>query len=257
MPSRTAPAGGPTAWATWAASRGTGATCAWPIPSASNSSGIGDAWKTAPVAWETCWDMRKWVDEGWSLRFIFNYALALHGSYINNKSAPLPAGENVRPEWSGSCGGWAIGWCSRSCSTRPTARPGEKLRLAMQVAEHRLGPLLPALSAGLPAEQRPRVTKSLRRRRHGQPLAARLDRAVHRRVLQAARATCRPARWRRSTTARAARRHAPGEYALSLAVVGEKTITPVVQFGIAGRGRRRLVSAEHDPRGAVTGRGIV
>jgi len=57
-----------------------------------------DAWKTAPVAWETCWDMRKWVEEGWSLRFIFNYALALHGSYINNKSAPLPEGENVRAE---------------------------------------------------------------------------------------------------------------------------------------------------------------
>lgn len=32
------------------------------------------------VAWETCWNMRKWVEEGWSLRFIFNYALALHGS---------------------------------------------------------------------------------------------------------------------------------------------------------------------------------
>lgn len=57
-----------------------------------------DAWKAAPVAWETCWDMRKWVAEGWSLRFIFNYALALHGSCINNKSAPLPEAENVRPE---------------------------------------------------------------------------------------------------------------------------------------------------------------
>ncbi len=57
-----------------------------------------DAWKTAPVAWETCWDMRKWVSEGWSLRFIFNYALALHGSYINNKSAPLPGGDHVRAE---------------------------------------------------------------------------------------------------------------------------------------------------------------
>ena len=39
-----------------------------------------DTWKTAPVAWETCWDMRKWVDEGWSLRYIFNYALACHAS---------------------------------------------------------------------------------------------------------------------------------------------------------------------------------
>ncbi len=60
--------------------------------------GIEETWKTGPVAWETCWDMRKWVSEGWSLRFIFNYALACHASYINNKSAPLPPGENVRPE---------------------------------------------------------------------------------------------------------------------------------------------------------------
>jgi len=62
------------------------------------AAGIEDNWKTAPVAWESCWDMRRWVKEGWSLRFIFNYALACHGSYINNKSAPLPEGENVRPE---------------------------------------------------------------------------------------------------------------------------------------------------------------
>jgi hypothetical protein len=60
--------------------------------------GAMDAWKTSPVAWETCWDMRKWVQEGWSLRYIFNYALALHGAYINNKSAPLPSGPEVRPE---------------------------------------------------------------------------------------------------------------------------------------------------------------
>ncbi|MGA2032234.1 MAG: DUF4832 domain-containing protein [Thermoguttaceae bacterium] len=59
---------------------------------------VPDTWKTAPVAWETCWDMRKWVAEGWPLRYIFNYALACHASVINNKSAPLPQGENVRPE---------------------------------------------------------------------------------------------------------------------------------------------------------------
>ena len=60
--------------------------------------GVQDAWKTAPVAWESCWDMRRWVKEGWSLRYIFNYALDMHGSYLNNKSAPLPDGENVRAE---------------------------------------------------------------------------------------------------------------------------------------------------------------
>lgn len=60
--------------------------------------GIENSWRHAPVAWETCWDMRKWVSEGWSLRYIFNYALALHASYLNNKSAPLPNGKDVRPE---------------------------------------------------------------------------------------------------------------------------------------------------------------
>jgi len=50
------------------------------------------AWKSAPVAWETCWDMRKWVQEGWDVRHIFDYALAYHGSYVNNKSQPIPEG---------------------------------------------------------------------------------------------------------------------------------------------------------------------
>ena len=59
---------------------------------------VPDTWKTAPAAWETCWDMRKWVNDGWPLRYIFNYALACHASVINNKSAPLPQGQNVRPE---------------------------------------------------------------------------------------------------------------------------------------------------------------
>lgn len=59
---------------------------------------IQNVWQNAPVAWESCWDMRKWVREGWPLRSVFNYALALHGSYLNNKSAPLPEGDHVRPE---------------------------------------------------------------------------------------------------------------------------------------------------------------
>jgi len=54
------------------------------------------AWKAAPVAFETCWDMRKWKEAGWDIPFIFNYALHCHASYVNNKSAPLP--EGARPE---------------------------------------------------------------------------------------------------------------------------------------------------------------
>ena len=32
-----------------------------------------DAWKTAPVAFESCWDMRKWKEAGWDIRRIFEY----------------------------------------------------------------------------------------------------------------------------------------------------------------------------------------
>ncbi|NLC57961.1 MAG: DUF4832 domain-containing protein [Armatimonadetes bacterium] len=56
----------------------------------------GDAWKHSPIAFESCWDMRKWKAEGWDIRYIFDYALRLHASHLNNKSAPIP--EGTRPE---------------------------------------------------------------------------------------------------------------------------------------------------------------
>jgi hypothetical protein len=92
----------------------------------------GDVWKTAPVAWETCWDIRRWVNEGWSLRFIFNYALALHGSYINNKSAPLPEAANVRPEIERFLKRLGYRLVLRELRHSPTARVGGNLQLAMK-----------------------------------------------------------------------------------------------------------------------------
>lgn len=48
------------------------------------------AWKKAPVAFEACWDMKHWHEQGWSVDHIFAYALALHVSIMNNKSSPIP-----------------------------------------------------------------------------------------------------------------------------------------------------------------------
>lgn len=91
-----------------------------------------NAWKHAPVAWETCWDMRKWVDEGWSLRFIFNYALALHGSYINNKSAPLPQGDVVRSEVERFLRRLGYRLVLRRLQHPATVKPGSRFDVAMQ-----------------------------------------------------------------------------------------------------------------------------
>jgi hypothetical protein len=90
-----------------------------------------NAWKTSPVAWETCWDMRKWVEEGWSLRFIFNYALALHGSYINNKSAPLPAGDHVRQETERFLQRLGYRLVLKQLQHPKSVRPGGRLELHM------------------------------------------------------------------------------------------------------------------------------
>ena len=59
---------------------------------------LNDVWKHGMVAYESCWDMRKWTKENWPLRYIFNYALDTHASVLNNKSAPLPIGDDVRAE---------------------------------------------------------------------------------------------------------------------------------------------------------------
>ncbi|MCS7239350.1 MAG: DUF4832 domain-containing protein [Thermoguttaceae bacterium] len=89
--------------------------------------GAVNAWEKAPVAWETCWDMRKWVAEGWPLRYIFNYALALHGSYINNKSAPLPQGPEVESELRRFLRRLGYRFVLRELQHRSTAFPGGEL----------------------------------------------------------------------------------------------------------------------------------
>src|SRR5262249_41006445 len=61
-------------------------------PQAVEKTGVQDDWKKAPVGLESCWDMRKWKQEGWDIPSIFDFALRYHASYLNNKSAPLPDG---------------------------------------------------------------------------------------------------------------------------------------------------------------------
>ncbi len=48
------------------------------------------AWKRAPVAFESCWNMKYWYEQGWNVDHIFAYALALHVSVMNNKSSAIP-----------------------------------------------------------------------------------------------------------------------------------------------------------------------
>lgn len=50
-----------------------------------------DAWQHGPIQFETCWDIRHWVDAGWNLRYIMDWMLSHHVSSLNNKNAAVPA----------------------------------------------------------------------------------------------------------------------------------------------------------------------
>jgi hypothetical protein len=52
--------------------------------------GLQDAWKKAPVSFESCWTMQKWKNEGWNINYIINQSLKWHISSFNAKSAAVP-----------------------------------------------------------------------------------------------------------------------------------------------------------------------
>ena len=53
--------------------------------------GVEDCWQRARVVFETCWTMQHWHDQGWDVAEIFQRALAMHPSVVNNKSSAVPA----------------------------------------------------------------------------------------------------------------------------------------------------------------------
>ena len=57
-----------------------------------------DAWKIGPIAYEPPLAVAEFVEKGRPLRWIFNYALACHGSYFSGKSGRLPDSAEFRRE---------------------------------------------------------------------------------------------------------------------------------------------------------------
>ncbi len=91
--------------------------------------GAREVWAKAPVAFESCWDMRKWKQEGWDIRHIFDYALRCHASYVNNKSAPIPDGTRGEIEQFLRRLGYRL--AVRSVEHEATARAGADFAVAV------------------------------------------------------------------------------------------------------------------------------
>lgn len=176
-------------------------------------SGAEDAWKRAPVAFESCWEMRKWKQEGWDIRAIFDYALNRHASYLNNKSAPLPDG--VRPEIERFLRKLGYRLVLRRLEHEATATRGTPLTVRMRWENVGVAPPYGSY----------RVALLLTGDGMKTPVRA-LGENVRGWLPGARRVT---------VSLPVARRLRPGRYALSVGVVDPATRLPAVRLAIAGR----------------------
>lgn len=176
--------------------------------------GIGEVWKRAPVAFETCWTVQKWVDEGWSVRQIFDWALAQHASYINNKSSRLPPG--TRPLVENLLRVLGYRFVVRSVEHQAEVRRGRSLEVRMVWENVGVAPCY--------ADYRPAV--------------ALCDATGKRRVVSLGEPTVRdwlPGKLTVVEQIEVPSKIEPGEYQLQVAVVDPSTNKPVIRLAIAGR----------------------
>lgn len=174
----------------------------------------GDAWKKAPVAFESCWDMRKWVREDWDVHYIFDYALSLHASYLNNKSAPLPEGSRAEVERFLRSLGYRL--VLRRLEHPRKIVPGT--RIAVDMVWDNVGVAPPYRDAYLAFRLR---------REEGRPV-----------VLASSRSICgwMPGRREVSVKLKIPLETRAGKHRLELAIVDPSTKSPAIRLAISGRG---------------------
>ncbi len=171
-----------------------------------------DAWKRGPVAFESCWDMRRWKQEEWDIRGTFDFALKYHASYLNNKSASLP--EGTRPEVERFIREMGYRLVLRRLAHPAAAQPGATITLTMTWENVGVAPPY-----------------------HDYLLALRLSRGTDSSVFFT-KTSIRgwlPGTSERTESVKLSSRLKPGRYELALAAVDPVRKVPAVRLAIAGR----------------------
>ena len=178
--------------------------------------GAEEVWRRSPVAFESCWDMRKWEEEGWDIDAIFDYALRCHASYVNNKSAPIPGGTRDQIERFLARLGYRL--ILRSVEHDASVYAGSETILSLRWE-----------NAGVaPPYRDDRVAVRLRRV-DGTPGESRVivsEESVRGRL---------PGKWTTELTVKVPRDCAAGRYELAIGVVDSRSHQPVVRLAITGR----------------------
>ena len=194
------------------------------------------AWKNGPIAFEPPAAVSEFVEKDWSLRWIFNYGLALHGSYFNGKSGRLPDDDHSRQELERFLKRLGYRLVLKELSLPNKAKPGEKLAIAMKWQNVGSAPCY------RPYRLAYRLTDSQKRHRLfvsditvEKWLPGSIELFTKEFFQQPAELP--PGEVVDVVDSIQLRDDAPpGTYTLSLAVIGEDDDRPVVRLGIEGRG---------------------
>ncbi len=102
-----------------------------------------DAWKTAPVSFESFWWLGEWERQGWDVDGAIENTLAWHISTFNAKSFPIPEKWRDKIEyWLGRMG---YHFVLRALAYPPSAEAGDTLRFRLQIENRGVAPIYNAI----------------------------------------------------------------------------------------------------------------
>jgi hypothetical protein len=176
--------------------------------------GLQDVWKKAPVAFETCGDMRDWARRDYDADEIYDWALQQHASFINNKSAPLP--EGARPAVEKMLRRLGYRFVLRELSHDAAVTPGGRLAVSTRWENVGVAPCY--------ADYAPAVA-----------LVDADGRQVWSAAMDATTRDWLPGKFAVNDTFRLPDDLAPGDYSVQVAIVEKGGMKPVVRLANKGR----------------------
>ena len=102
-----------------------------------------DAWKYAPISFESYWWLGEWERQGWDFDEIIEKTLSWHVSTFNGKSFPIPEEQKDKIEYWLSKMGYHF--VLTQASYQNAVRGGERVRFALKVTNRGVAPIYNAI----------------------------------------------------------------------------------------------------------------
>ena len=101
--------------------------------------GVAEAWKTAPVTFETCWTVGYWWEHGWDVDWIIAQALKYHVSVFMPKSCYLP--EEIAEKMADFDNRMGYRFVLRQMILPMEAKPGQRFKVPVNLDNMGVAPI--------------------------------------------------------------------------------------------------------------------